>query len=150
MRDLQSVRINRRRLLKNAAALSAAAASGAAGLARVLASAGRTAASSRIREENAKEGAPDWQLPRVRLDKSDGCRSPAIEGYCSKQSVAAGEKLAIMVSTAPASRFQIEIFRTGYYSGRGARLMTTLGPFQGKPQPVPQPTERTMHECRWE
>src|SRR5690606_17768881 len=82
-------------------------------------------------------------------DRSDGCRSPAIEGYCSRQSVEAGETLQFMVSTQPAERFQIEIFRTGYYGGRGARLMTTLGPFDGEPQPVPTPDERTLHECTW-
>mgnify|MGYP006926413304 CR=1 FL=1 len=32
---------------------------------------------------------------------------------------------------------KIEIFRTGYYDGRGARLTTTLGPLDGKPQPTP-------------
>lgn len=104
---------------------------------------------NRIQQENAKPGATDWQLTRVRMDRSDGCRSPAIEGYCSKQSVAAGETIEFMVSTEPAEEFQIEIFRTGYYGGRGARLMTTLGPLQGGPQPVPSPDERTMHECRW-
>src|SRR5437879_12835266 len=55
-----------------------------------------------------------------------------------------------MVSTTPAARFHIEIFRTGYYGGRGARLMTTLGPFDGKPQPVPAIGERSLHECKWE
>lgn len=100
--------------------------------------------------ENAREGATDWQLTRVRVDRSDGCRSPAIEGYCSRQSVAAGEKLKIMVSTEPAAKFQIEVFRTGYYGGRGARMMARLGPFDGRPQGVPKPDDRTMHECRWE
>jgi hypothetical protein len=28
--------------------------------------------------------------------------------------------------------------------------MAALGPFDGKPQPVPTPNERTLHECRWE
>ena len=102
-----------------------------------------TAKPNIIQLENAREGSTDWQLTRVRLDRSDGCRSPAIEGYCSKQSVAAGETLQIMVSTQPAARFEIEIFRTGYYAGRGARLMTTLGPFYGTPQPLPTPNERT-------
>ena len=35
--------------------------------------------------ENAREGALDWQLTRVRVD-GDGFRSPWIEGYCSRQS----------------------------------------------------------------
>lgn len=102
-----------------------------------------------IQRENAQAGSTDWQLTRVRLDKSDGCRAPAIEGYCSQQSVAAGETLQIMVSTQPAEQFQIEIFRTGYYGGRGARLMKTLGPLDGTPQSVPDPNDRILHECQW-
>lgn len=103
-----------------------------------------------IQDENRKEGSLDWQLTRVRLDKNGGFRSPWIEGYCSRQSVAAGETLQIMVSTSPAARYQIEIFRTGYYGGRGARHLKTLGPFQGKPQPVPPVGPRSLRECQWE
>jgi hypothetical protein len=103
-----------------------------------------------IQQENAKPGSTDWQLTRVGLDRNDGFRSPKIEGYCSKQSVAAGETLDIKVSTDPPVRFKIEIFRTGYYGGRGARLMTTLGPFQGKAQPLPPVGPRSVRECRWE
>ena len=106
-------------------------------------------AKNAIQIENEKEGATDWQLTRVRLDRRDGCRSAVIEGYCSRQSVAAGETLQIMVSTQPVEKFRLEIFRTGYYGGRGARLMKTLGPIDGIAQPTPEPDERTMHECRW-
>ena len=102
-----------------------------------------------VAEENAREGTRDWQLTRVRLDKTGGFRAPEIEGYCSRQSVKAGESLDIFVST-KAARFTLEIFRTGYYGGRGARLMKTLGPFDGKVQPVPKPDDRRLHECRWE
>ena len=93
------------------------------------------AQSDLIRDENQKPGALDWQLTRVRLDKNN-YRSPWIEGYCSKQSVLAGESLDIMVSTDPPVKFKIEVFRTGYYGGKGARLMTTLGPLQGTAQPI--------------
>ena len=75
------------------------------------------AQSTLIRDENAKPGTLDWQLTRVRLD-SKGFRSAAIEGYCSRQSVLAGQTLDIMVSTDPPAKFKIEIFRTGYYGGR--------------------------------
>lgn len=141
--------IPRRQALKGAAALCALAASGA-GCAAPGRGTAAAAGSNLIRRENAREGATDWQLTRVRLDKSDGCRSAAIEGYCSRQSVAAGDKLQILVSTEPASKYRVEIFRTGYYGGRGARRMCLVGPLDGKPQPVPAPDERTMHECRWE
>ena len=101
-----------------------------------------------IAEENRRPGAVDWQLTRVRADKS-GHRSPWIEGYCSKQSVKAGETIEIMVSTNPPRQFEIEIFRMGYYGGRGARLMKKLGPFQGTTQAVPARGKKNLHECRW-
>ena len=91
-----------------------------------------------IREENAKPGADNWQLTRVRLDQKDGVRASDIEGYCSKQSVAAGEKIDLFVSSKLEGQCTIEIFRTGYYGGKGARLMETLGPLPCKPQPTPE------------
>jgi hypothetical protein len=105
-------------------------------------------APSLIAEENRRPGALDWQLTRVRVDK-DGFRSPWIEGYCSRQSVKAGESLDIFVSTAPARPFRIEVFRLGYYGGRGARLVKTIGPIEGTPQPVPTPGPKNLHECHW-
>jgi hypothetical protein len=105
--------------------------------------------SNPIRDENRKAGTTDWQLTRVRADRG-GFRSPWIEGYCSRQSVKAGETIEIMVSTAPPRRFQIELFRMGYYGGTGARLMKTLGPLEGKAQPVPGVGPKNVRECRWE
>lgn len=102
-----------------------------------------------IPNENRNAGADDWQLTRVRADK-DGFRSTWIEGYCSRQSVAAGEAVDIMVSTNPPRPFQLEIFRLGYYGGRGARLMRSLGPFEGKTQPTPKTGEKNLHECQWD
>lgn len=104
---------------------------------------------SLIVEENKLPGATDWQLTRVRPDNK-GHRTPWIEGYCSRQSVKAGESIDIMVSSDPPQPFKIEVFRMGYYGGRGARLMKTLGPFEGQTQPVPAPGEKNLHECRWE
>lgn len=101
-----------------------------------------------IPAENAKPGARDWQLTRVRVDK-EGFRSPAIEGYCSKQSVLAGESIDLMVSANPPVPLRVEIFRMGYYGGRGARLMTTLGPLQASTQATPTPGEKNLHECLW-
>ena len=103
-----------------------------------------------VQQENLLPGSTDWQLTRIRLDKSDGIRSPVIEGYCSKQSVKAGDTLDIFVSCKPEVRFRLELFRTGYYSGRGARLMKTLGPFEGKEQPLPEVGARRLRECQWD
>ena len=60
-----------------------------------LAASARTAprAPHLISLENAKPGTLDWQLTNVLLDKSGGFRSPIIEGYCSHQSIEAGQTL---------------------------------------------------------
>jgi hypothetical protein len=107
---------SRRAFLKT----SATSACGGGLLAGVL---GPTHAAQSVRSnviamENAKEGTLDWRLSRVRLDKSDGFRSLWIEGYCSRQSVKAGETIDIIVSKAPVAKFTIKILRTGYYGGK--------------------------------
>ena len=100
-----------------------------------------------VARENARPGALDWQLTRVRHTR---LRSPWIEGYCSHQSVRAGDTLRIMVSVNPPAPFKLEIFRMGYYGGAGARLVQTLGPIEGKTQPDPPIGQRRLRECRWE
>ena len=107
----------RRQFLKGSLAASAALAAGS-GCERPVDSPS-TGSGNVIQQENAKEGSLDWQLTRVRLDKRGGYRSPAIEGYCSHQSIEAGETLRIMVSANPPEKFQLEIFRMGYYGGTG-------------------------------
>jgi hypothetical protein len=103
-----------------------------------------------IPRENRREGALDWRLTRVRVDGESGFRSRWIEGFASRQSVAAGETLDLFVSTDPPARFVVEVFRMGYYVGRGARRMAALGPFQGKAQPEPPVGPKRLRECRWE
>jgi len=101
-----------------------------------------------IVRENQQAGSTDWQLTRVRGDK-EGFRTRMIEGYCSRQSVSAGESLAIYVSSEPARPFQIEFFRMGYYDGRGARLVKTVDRLEGITQPTPEPGPKNLHECQW-
>ncbi|MFM7835815.1 MAG: N,N-dimethylformamidase beta subunit family domain-containing protein, partial [Planctomycetaceae bacterium] len=103
---------------------------------------------NRIQRENALPGAIDWQLTRVKIVGS-GCRSVPVEAYCSRQSVLAGETIDIMASTSPARAFRLEIFRTGWYGGRGARLMQTIERVDCGTQPDPVPGEKNLHECRW-
>ena len=91
---------SRRDFLRTSAAAFAAAAS--------VAKAAPQRQSDLIKKENARPGARDWQLTRVR---PNGYNTPAVEGYCSRQSVKVGETIDVMVSTNPASRFTLEIFR---------------------------------------
>ena len=109
-----------------------------------------SASRSSVRAENEKAGTTDWLLTNTRVDPATKYRCPWIEGYCSRNSVRAGERLSIMVSTNPASRFVIDIYRLGYYGGKGGRHMLRLGPLEGKPQPDPPVGEERVRECRWE
>ncbi len=110
---------------------------------------GAELAQNLIQQENAKPGTTDWQLTRVRFNAGP-YRSSLIEGYCSHQSIAAGERLAVYVSTDPPRPYSLDIYRMGYYGGAGGRLMQRLGPFDGKPQPVPQRGDKRLRECQWE
>ncbi len=100
-----------------------------------------------IRAENAKPGTTDWLLHNTRVDPKTKYRCPWIEGYCSHTSIRAGETLSIMVSTNPASPFTIDIYRLGYYGGKGGRHLAKLGPFTGKVQPDPEIGDERLREC---
>jgi hypothetical protein len=97
---------------------------------------------STIAVENAKPGAPDWEI-----------RSPAlareIEGYASQTSVNRGEAIDLFVSTRD-PRYTIDVFRMGWYGGAGARRVA--GPIEraGLVQAIPSPDPATrLVECRW-
>jgi hypothetical protein len=141
--------MSRRDILKGGAAASIGMASGAFGVPK-------ESTKDLIREENAKPGTRDWRLSNTKtipgkINKIlDNGRSKAIEGYCNANSLRAGEKLKIMVSANPASDFKLEIFRTGYYGGTGARLMKTFESIKAGTQPDPPIGENYVRECQWE
>ncbi|MFN0054052.1 MAG: N,N-dimethylformamidase beta subunit family domain-containing protein [Planctomycetales bacterium] len=132
--------------------LIGAAAAGLTSLCPALAlpSAARVAQPDLIREENARPGNTAWRLDKVQIDPATRYRSSVIEGYCSRTSLRAGETLQVMVSTNPASAFQIDVYRLGYYGGTGGRLMRSFGPLPGTTQPDPDVGEERLRECRWE
>jgi hypothetical protein len=74
-----------------------------------------------IRIENEKLGTADWMLSNTRVAPETKYRCPWVEGYCSRTSIRARESLAIMVSTNPPSPFVIDVYRLGYYGGKGGR-----------------------------
>lgn len=115
-----------------------------------LAAAIPTPASANVVRENNKPGSRDWQLTRVWPNQGKAFRTALIEGYCDRQSYQAGDTVRVQVSVNPARRFQLELFRMGYYHGLGARLMNVYGPVAGRPQPEPPTGERRLRECTWE
>ena len=105
--------------------------------------------------ENRKEGTTDWLITNVekrRCEYPDNqwCRRPAVEGYVSHQSILAGEKLKVFVSTNPVQEYKLDIYRMGYYGGKGGRKMLSTGTLKGITQAEPQPDSVTnLFECKW-
>jgi hypothetical protein len=141
-------RLDRRDLLRGATAVGLASAFGDP-CAQVVA---QPVAARRdlVRSENEKAGTTDWLLQNTRVEPKTKYRCPWIEGYCSHTSIRAGDTLRIMVSTNPPSPFVIDLYRLGYYGGKGGRHLQQLGPYKGAVQPDPEIGDERLRECRWE
>jgi hypothetical protein len=124
--------------------------------------AGAVGARNVIQIENEKAGTTDWLLTKIKKgtvppkyapedeDYEKGWRRrKEVEGYCSHTSIRTGETLDVFVSTDPADQYRAEIYRMGYYGGKGARLMRTIGPLAGSAQPTPQDGLNRLIECKW-
>ena len=95
-----------------------------------------------IQTENAKSGTSGWQL-------ANPATSREIEGYASFTSVNIGSSIDFSVSTTD-STFNIDIFRTGWYGGIGARLLQSVTNLTGVHRSTPSPDSVTgMVECKW-
>jgi hypothetical protein len=112
------------------------------------------AQSNPIQIENAKPGTTDWLLTKVarhddELYELGWHRRRGIEAYASHTSVTSGDTLDVHISTYPASRYSVSIYRMGYYGGAGGRLMRTIGPLQGTTEATPGDGNRKLIECSW-
>jgi hypothetical protein len=104
--------------------------------------------------ENLRAGTTEWLLTKVEANAGNVRddryqRQRSIEGYVSHASIRAGETLTGFVSTRPASRFRVDVFRMGWYGGTGGRLMKRLGPFDGAVQPEPIDGPKQLVEAKW-
>ncbi len=105
--------------------------------------------------ENKLPGTSDW-LIEVPFDSCvypdhQYCRRPQIEGYCSQTSVSAGDTIDFHISTNPESDFTIDIYRLGYYQGKGGNLKKSVGPLHGKAQLTPEADSvSNFFECNWD
>ena len=147
--------LNRRDALKAVTTAGLGLAAGRLGSSGVFAQASvpKKGEQNRIQLENAKPGTRDWLLTKTDITANEPVelwRSPRIEGYCSEASVSAGDTLKIMVSTNPVSEFSLEIYRTGYYDGKGGRFMKRFDSLKGTIQPDPPVGKRRLRECKWE
>ena len=104
---------------------------------------GRRPSASALLHENALPGTEDWVLTKPAFKRE-------IEGYASVCSVSRGGTLDLYVNT-EASSYTIQVFRMGWYGGRGARRV--LGPVtaRGLRQTIPIPDPETgLIDCDWQ
>lgn len=76
--------------------------------------------------ENCKPGTADWQITKILGD---------IEGYASLTSVSLGQPIDFYINTS-AQSFDLFIYRSGYYQGKGGRLVQTVKGLTGQTQPA--------------
>src|SRR5438445_8446292 len=88
-----------------------------------------------------QQGTTTWQL-------TNSADNRQIEGYASLTSVPVGKNINLFVSTADAT-YTLTVYRTGWYGGKGGRMV--LGPITltGIQQPMPTPGPFGLYECQW-
>ena len=80
-----------------------------------------------VQRENLKKGDFKWDADvplRFSADFTRRKEVPRIEGYLSSASATCGETVSL--TTVGSTKFQVEIYRMGYYKNTGARLIRTL------------------------
>ncbi|HEY9489652.1 MAG TPA: N,N-dimethylformamidase beta subunit family domain-containing protein, partial [Chryseosolibacter sp.] len=108
-----------------------------------------------IDAENAKPGTTDWLITKVVRHEDEPYekgwhRRKEIEGFVSHTSIKAGETLKVYVSTEPADKYKLDIYRMGYYGGKGGRLVKSFNGLKGIAQPTPEEGVRSLLECKWQ
>jgi hypothetical protein len=98
--------------------------------------------------ENQQPGTTDWQITNQSLGQTNN----DIEAYASAPSVNRGGAITFYINTGtqPLS-YQMDIYRMGYYEGKGGRLMQAVGVLPGQSQSPCQVTEPATRlvSCSW-
>ena len=102
-----------------------------------------TAPANNVIAENCKPGNPstDWDV--------NGGGDPTIQGFSTDISYNLGETAQFKIDT-DSTRYRIDIYRTGYYGGAGARFVATVRPSAPLPQKQPaclQDWSTRLHDC---
>ena len=89
-----------------------------------------------VQKENLRSGSNSWSLDETAPPRK-------IEGFASEVSIVPGGKVHFHVSTAPAARYRIVLYRLGWYRGTGARIFACIpgckSDRRGKPRRHPRP-----------
>ncbi|MGH2443586.1 MAG: N,N-dimethylformamidase beta subunit family domain-containing protein [Chloroflexota bacterium] len=95
-----------------------------------------------IVRENELPGTGSWQLTMP-------SRGFAIQGYASAVSVSPGHDISFSVST-KSPEFNLDVYRMGWYGGKGASLKLSATSIAGHFYPTPPPAPKTgLIDCGW-
>ncbi|MQA29461.1 MAG: hypothetical protein GEU82_06430 [Luteitalea sp.] len=101
---------------------------------------------NRIIAENCKTGndSTDWDV--------HAAGDPTIQGFSTDVSVNVGQTASFKIKT-HSPRYRIDIYRSGWYGGKGARLVATVRPSAPLPQTQPEcigdPVTRLLDCGNW-
>ena len=102
-----------------------------------------------IAAENRLAGTSAWRLPGS-SELIGGEAHGAIAGYVAEQAIAAGQTQKIYVSAPRARKVRIDVYRMGWYQGRGGRLVLRSTSLPVRRQPACTHVDETgLTECHW-
>jgi hypothetical protein len=102
-----------------------------------------------IAAENRAVGTTAWRLPGPAYELG-GAAVGAIAGYVAEQAIAPGEVQRVYVSAPRARTVTLQVFRMGWYGGRGGRLVLQSAalPVRGQPRCTHR-LQTGLTECDW-
>jgi len=115
------------------------------GSSKYVASSGVTvAAQNAIALENQKAGTTAWKITNLAMNNE-------IAGYGNATSINKGQALNLKISLTQAGQYRLDIYRLGYYDGKGGRLITSVMNLNGVTQANPTLTNTSTNlvECKW-
>jgi hypothetical protein len=117
----------------------------ALGSSKYIASSGVTvAAHNAIVLENQKTGTTAWKITNLATNDE-------IAGYGDATSINKGQALNLKISLSQAGQYRLDVYRLGYYGGKGGRLITSVTDLNGVTQASPTITNASTNlvECKW-
>ncbi|CAN1209224.1 N,N-dimethylformamidase beta subunit-like C-terminal domain-containing protein [Tumidithrix helvetica PCC 7403] len=102
------------------------------------------AAQNAIVLENQKLGITDWKLSNVATNNE-------IAGYGDATSINIGQVLNLKISLAQVGQYNLDVYRLGYYNGKGGRLIASVAGLNGVTQASPTITNAStkLVEYKW-
>jgi hypothetical protein len=102
-----------------------------------------------VAAENRAAGTTAWRLPGP-VQQIGGSAHGPVTGYVGAQAIAPRQRQAVYVNAHGARTVTLQVFRMGWYGGRGGRLVLQSTPLRTVRQPPCSHRAATgLTECRW-